>query len=245
MILLKMFPKHHFILWDPNKFAPSLHKHNRVETHNDFFTDEVAQRYKDGKYLFISDIRLTPEEEQVFTDMLMQQSWVNIIGPKAFMLKFRPPWDNKPLEYLQGKIMYQPYAPIASSETRLIASSPDGRYDTITYRVENYDGWCFYHNSIMRNWAHYDNNYGLDAKNQAGRNNGWDCTAELEILRYYCEHFNADINDVLGSINQHLMGKNVRKLDPVGLGKRNPCLVRRVLYRRNFKEPAENSTDMD
>jgi len=69
--LSKMFPDRKFILVDPRPFDPILKKNKKITTKQEYFTNEMAKEYKDRKdVVFISDIRVDPEEEQVNKDMI-------------------------------------------------------------------------------------------------------------------------------------------------------------------------------
>src|SRR5271155_1596495 len=80
--LSKLFPEHHFILYDPSKFHPTLVKvaampGSKITLHNEFFTDITAKshapktNHDKNKVIFISDIRTVPEgfkEKQLRTN---------------------------------------------------------------------------------------------------------------------------------------------------------------------------------
>ena len=58
--LAKLFPKFKFILVDPNEFRLRIEDEEvmtRIEVINDYFTDEMAEKYSKIPHLFISDIR--------------------------------------------------------------------------------------------------------------------------------------------------------------------------------------------
>lgn len=124
---------------------------------------------------------MKPDENEaaVWTDNLMQQKWLSIMKPIISSLKFRLPyydvWNdmlkpNSPwltklgmtgenpqqLKYLKGLIMYQPWRPSTSTETRLIVSRDDGLVTT-TYDLIDYEQILAYHNVIVREQEKYVN----------------------------------------------------------------------------------------
>jgi hypothetical protein len=58
--LARLFPKFKFILVDPGEFRlreDYEEEITRIEVINDYFTDEMAEKYSKIPHLFISDIR--------------------------------------------------------------------------------------------------------------------------------------------------------------------------------------------
>ena len=53
--LIKLFPTIHFILYDPAPFT--IKPSDNVTIHQEYFTDEDVQKYKNMNLFFISDIR--------------------------------------------------------------------------------------------------------------------------------------------------------------------------------------------
>jgi hypothetical protein len=166
-MLAKMFPDNKFELWDPRRFKVELL--DNIETHQDFFTDEVADSYakrrENGeKILFISDIRdrsvvkataimeadeakgMDADEQLISTDMLLQQQWCNRIKPKAAFLKFRFPWKPGTTNYYDGKIYLQPYYSIAT-ESRLLVTDFDSR---VTYDHDEYNDKIYFFHANYR-----------------------------------------------------------------------------------------------
>jgi hypothetical protein len=58
------------------------------------FDDDLARRigHAAPNSIFISDIRVTPNEERIFADNEMQARWVELMMPLHSMLKFRTPY---------------------------------------------------------------------------------------------------------------------------------------------------------
>lgn len=125
-----------------------------------WFTDEVAayleRSLKKTKttIAFISDIRVSNDEESIVKDMLNQQRWTAILGASAYMFKFRVPYDagllsryranpadlptdlpNNVMPYLDGRLYIQLYPRPTTAELRLIGF----RASATHYRMRMYD----------------------------------------------------------------------------------------------------------
>lgn len=173
-LLLKLFPNLEFHLYDPAPFSPVVLSNPalKINPFKDsvlpvgFFTDEVAANYTStDNLLFICDIRLAPSmkksdpkyaalfEEKVDYDMTIQKDWVNIMKPKFSILKMRLPYYAKEkYEYLDGDVRFQIWAPVASTETRLVVSRTDDedKFSIKSYAPEVYEKQCAYFNNQMR-----------------------------------------------------------------------------------------------
>jgi hypothetical protein len=110
---------------DTQKFAAS-HPRSFL-LHNTFFTDETAAKHSSSpNALFISDIRSDAmHDSEIMRDMAMQRDWVEAMRPKAFSLKFRGAYEyaeggNPFFSYLDGEMRVQPWAPVNSTELRLV-----------------------------------------------------------------------------------------------------------------------------
>jgi cap2 methyltransferase/cap3/cap4 methyltransferase len=182
-IISKMFPKHHFVLYDPEKFDKRLFNCPNIEIHQTLFTDEDVEEWKGKGILFISDIRnpdigktehdVAMNEEIVSYDMNLQSEWVRKIRPVMSMLKFRLPWNEGRTTYWDGKIMIQPYAPLKSTETRLLTPGLQEReYDNMDY--EERLAW---HNQVRRNQRIYPTIPKVEPV--------WDAATEVKILYEY------------------------------------------------------------
>ena len=77
----------HYLLFDPRPFF--VKNNSNISTYNVLFTNEIANKFKDKKVIFISDIRREfDSEEKIFEDMISQQRWHLIMKPKVSMFKF-------------------------------------------------------------------------------------------------------------------------------------------------------------
>lgn len=179
-----------FELYDPAPFrlpGRQIEPWMRIRTHNEYFTDEVAAAWAGrDDVLFVSDIRSGSHreegfEEEVARNMEMQKRWVEIMRPRAIMLKCRFPYDSdEPTPYFAGDLHVQAFAPGASTELRLIAERPYGEQMYDPRRVEEQ---MFYVNNVLREWAFYD--HGVDPALVEGLDHCYDCAVEIEFWRAY------------------------------------------------------------
>ena len=183
-MLAELFPQLKFILIDPIPFAIKPTKN--MELRNEYFTSVMAKEFIDKDILFICDIRIAndtkhykPSEKEVKNDMLLQQKWVEIMRPKYSMLKFRLPWNEDKMEYLDGNLYLQPWGPRTTTETRLIVEKSLINNKKI-WDCKKYEEQMFYFNTITRckcfttisiKIPHLDNCY--------------DCTSEVIIINNY------------------------------------------------------------
>lgn len=156
--LLELFPAVSWVLYDPRKFDTRVQRHPRVQIHNDFFTHEQARREQAaGMTAFISDIRTGAADEddsndwpEIAVNMQDQREWTEILGVPA-SLKFRLPWRPGTTTYLDGDVCMQAWAPLTSTETRLMcARGADGTFATRDYDNIEYEEQCFHHNTVSR-----------------------------------------------------------------------------------------------
>jgi len=101
-ILYNLFPELIWILYDPGKFSKEAHMHpekQKVKIFNQFFTDDTLDHARKNaenrKILFISDIRLTPNEEAVMKDMISQAKWGTELEADYMLLKYKPPYEDE------------------------------------------------------------------------------------------------------------------------------------------------------
>jgi hypothetical protein len=203
--LAELFPQCQFILFDPApyKFRPDT---EQLVLHRTYFTTWVAQefakRHAKDDVLFISDIRSGNDdmrfrefEQCVRKDLASQREWVEVIRPRAALLKFRLPFDqgDKPFEYLDGTVLYQPWAPKLSAETRLEVrrdtTPTNDPFPTRQYFLPQYENAMFYHNIVRRNWRNYVDVTRPLTNESALRPDGldgcYDCAREVMIWAAY------------------------------------------------------------
>lgn len=166
----RLFPDHEFHLYDPASFklfAQGIKDvrdepvTERLHIIQGFFTDECAKQWKNSEILFVSDIRTSesgdiPLDVDIMRDLETQLKWWRILGTaaKVSMLKFRLPFETpESVEYPEGKIWIQSWAPPTSTETRLVLR-PNA--SLITYDTRCYEEELFYHNIIRREWWFWD-----------------------------------------------------------------------------------------
>lgn len=204
LILSKMFPNINWYLIDPNPYHPDIYKCKKIiEVKNEYFTDELAEHYHKklsngkNKLLFISDIRvgLEIEDAHIVRDQDMNKKWVEILKPDFSYLKFRTPYSTESdYEYLDGTIYIQPYAPVSSTETRLLIPQ---NLEMKTYSTREYNGKMFYFNRALRP-AYYPS----IINNHPYIDHCFDCTYFTYLIKNYITHF--DKINPLGTDVKHI-----------------------------------------
>ena len=190
-----------------------------IYTYTQYFTDDTAREWEDrGKNVFFfSDIRrLGPGsakderelEESIKGDMNMQMRWVEIIRPYQAHLKFRLPYGKPgaPLKtrYLSGYVIFQPFAPLSSTETRLVPiKNQDGSYSYQDYGTYEYEEKNFFRNAITREAVQFYDPITHQLNNIAkldgeGLDNRCDSVFALFIMNKYIE-FMGDTRTEKGS----------------------------------------------
>lgn len=172
-VLIQMFPGLNWILVDGRKTeVPSAPNVTVIQALVD--PTMASNILREGRRvdLFICDIRRGASEADVALDMELQQQVHLVFNPRASVMKFRLPWDNKTTTYLKGRVYMQEYAGRTSTETRLVCS---GR-DTTVYDNQQYEEIMFFFNTDTRTRL-----YGQD--NSVCR--CFDCSAQAYIIRKY------------------------------------------------------------
>ena len=220
-ILYNLFPELIWILYDPAKFSKESYMHpqkEKVKIFNQFFTDDTIkhaqQNAENRKILFISDIRVTPKDEQVYVDMINQARWGTSIGADFMLLKFRLPYNEpdtfKPINivdlklnknfinnndliakntiYLKGDVFLQLYHPQYSTELRLfVEKNTNNKYDLQNYDYIEIENKIFNYNTEIRLIAEIQ---GYEFLNLIpGYNKSIENIMEYEIIKQYYEYF--------------------------------------------------------
>jgi len=186
-ILYNLFPELIWLLYDPARFSKEASMHpqkQRLKIFNQFFTDETIKHAKQNsenrKILFISDIRLSPDEEAVMKDMISQAKWGTDLEADYMLLKYKLPYDDentilyktntiddlqinpkhiinpnlkaddKTLLYLKGDIYIQLFAHIHSIELRLMVEKVNGKYELDIVKYSEIEKKMFYFNINLR-----------------------------------------------------------------------------------------------
>lgn len=167
-IISNLYPNMKFILFDPqeHKFDDSSKTiFNSLTNLNplslphfsifeQLFDDDkcelLLEMFGEGGVAFMSDIRLSdgePTNSEVYSDLIKQQTWVEILKPKLFWLKFRCLFDvTEPMLYLDGDLCLQAYTPRGSNECRLIGNTISYKfYDPVEHEEK-----LNYFNKVMR-----------------------------------------------------------------------------------------------
>jgi ubiquinone/menaquinone biosynthesis C-methylase UbiE len=224
IILTKMFPNIEFHLYDPRRFSKNLKENKKIKINKysstGFFTNEVAEKYSSvNNLVFISDIRLSNNEENIMKDQEMQKNWIQIMKPILSMVKFKVKYpknndynspENKYI-YLGGLIRLQCWAPSASCETRLIIekNAIEKEYNSLTY--EQNMSW---YNIVLRNYDfsnYYYPQLETTLKNIWNKEVSFDYFYETNVLIDYLRHHKSvEINNLkflIHSINEVLINE--------------------------------------
>lgn len=202
-LLAKMFPDHHFHLYDPRPFSKRLESVPNITLHQEYFDDNVAIRYSKIPILFMCDIRSGDSSDNDFEDhivqnMQSQMRWVELAHPVMSLLKFRLPFTPGTTKYLDGEILLQPWAPLYSTECRLVTDGTKTRdYDNTTHEQQMYR-----HNIAGRLQTYPPNG----VTGVPGVDRCYDCTAEVFILNNYITKTNsrAKVDDLMNEISEEL-----------------------------------------
>ena len=103
------------------------------------------------------DLRFV-NQNNVLEDNELQYKFINWMKPKMSMLKFKVPYPQKNEDclyynFLDGKCLLQAYAPVTSTEMRLITDGTSLK----EYNCNQIEKRLFYFNVIMRNEENFDN----------------------------------------------------------------------------------------
>jgi hypothetical protein len=216
----------------------------KVKIFNQFFTDETIihaqQNAENRKILFISDIRVTPKDEQVYVDMINQARWGTSMGADFMLLKFRLPYNEpdtfKPINivdlklnknfinnhdfiakdtiYLKGDVFLQLYHPQYSTELRLFVEKKNNKYELDNYDYIEIENKIFNYNTETRLIADIQ---GYEFLNLIpGYNDSLECIMEYEIIKNYYEYFHniKDKNIIIQKLYDlnHFLEKLTHKL---------------------------------
>jgi hypothetical protein len=207
-----MFPNTIWHLIDPREHHPKLYEHKQVEEIiTDLFTDEIAEYFfkkfknRDYKLLLISDIRSATEDENVLKDQEQNIKWHKIIKPDYSYLKFRCGYESEEIyKYYKGLIFIQPYAPISSSETRLLLKKELEEYE---YNILEYQGKMHYFNRVLRP-SYYKKSL---INNNNYFDHCYDCTYFSYLIKNYIDNFSnfnpfnsTNIFDIMKKITNYI-----------------------------------------
>jgi len=170
----KLFPDVRFELYDPGNFL--IKETDKIKIYNQLFTmEETAKQWKEyiedrekkglpNNVFLVSDIRreishieegVTLEtEEKIWEDMMMQAKWYEFIKPHKAQLKFRLPYVDKNTKhrfgnyvpYLSGTLYRGIWAPVFSTECRLV---PEG-YENKYWDIKKHESQMFHFNTEVR-----------------------------------------------------------------------------------------------
>jgi len=166
LLLSEMFPKTQFVLYDPADFDQRLKHCPNVKCIQELFTDLDVEKWTGKNILFVSDIRSgTVDDDTTFNsfvadDMQRQQEWVLKMRPPLSLMKFRLSYtdgvNDVVTEYLDGTINLQSFCGNTSTEARILIDARNG-FATKQYSAIEYEEKHAYFNTVIREWAMFDN----------------------------------------------------------------------------------------
>ena len=192
--LSTLFPNHTFYLYDPRDF--SIKQNSKIFIFQKYFEINDINFLDD--FILISDIRqninvkLMSQDEIcniVMEDMTLQKNWVINLKPKASLLKFRIPLFCNTFEYLDGKIIEQPWAPESTFETRLIVGK---ELSNKTYNTKDYLDFL---DGLQNKRQNICYNHRVPLKRVPGLDHCFDCNLEIEIWKKYLDKFDEITNN--------------------------------------------------
>lgn len=157
--LCELLPCLKLYLIDPREQCIGLHGHpNVVEIKNQYFTNETAEYYKKlmiepkkrgETIVLMSDIRISTDDESINRDNTIQSEWRDIIEPTWSFFKFRCPYNapNNKIKYFDADYYFQPFAPISSTETRVLVPK---KCEMKSIDIIQYQRICLFHNRVLR-----------------------------------------------------------------------------------------------
>lgn len=198
--LAELFQNHTFHLYDPREFHIDNVDHPRIHTHQELFTNEHSSS-SGTDILFISDIRRSVEDKTreeidniIVGDMQMQMKWTISMQPRACMLKYRLPStftpDDIDFPYLEGEVWEQPWAPLVTYESRLVATAP--------YQLSHHNKEEYMEN--MKTWSqirHKERQHKIPLKRCPGLCYCEECNREITIWKEYGAKSNTDISNLI------------------------------------------------
>ena len=154
-----------------------------------------------GPYLLIKEAlaeAASINEDQIWSDMTMQEHWVHLINPAHALIKFRLPYplngEDIKVKYLKGIVYWQIWPPQTSTETRLKpVKNSQNVYESADWNIIEYEQWCFHHNTVDREQTFYINPFTgtNDPIDFPELLNDYDSVAHASILKLYFEKFGA------------------------------------------------------
>ena len=166
-VLAQLFDDFQYHLYDTQNFDSRLNELSNVTIYKKYFDDVDLEKWeKKDRCLLISDIRTLTynpggmnksskkaNEDAVWSDMKLQQKWVEKLKPYLSLVKFRLPFaydfvlkEGKERCYLDGLVLRQVYNKPTSSETRLLIKEIDYK----NWDILSYEQKMAFHNSKIR-----------------------------------------------------------------------------------------------
>ena len=210
--LAELFEDLNFHLYDTERFDKRLYRLKNVKIYKKYFDDKELEIWKKkGKIFFISDIRTltydpgtqTDEvriknEESVWNDMKLQESWIKKLRPSLSLIKFRLPFaydfilkEGRTRNYLNGDVCFQVYNKPTSSETRLLVKDVSFK----DWDIVEYERKMYYHNCVTRNKRKFLNPFNsrpVEIYSSKGLFNDFDSTYFTVLVMDFIRDYTSD-----------------------------------------------------
>ena len=211
-VLAELFEDLNFHLYDTERFDKRLYRLKNVKIYKKYFDDKELEIWKKkGKIFFISDIRTltydpgtqTDEvriknEESVWNDMKLQESWIKKLRPSLSLIKFRLPFaydfvlkEGRTRNYLNGEVCFQVYNKPTSSETRLLVKDVSFK----DWDIVEYERKMYYHNCVTRNKRKFLNPFNsrpVEIHPSKGLFNDFDSTYFTVLVMDFIRDYTSD-----------------------------------------------------
>lgn len=213
-----------------------------MQANNDAVTRKIRKMKKEGKpvsdkliYKLYKEADVKTEQE-IKRDMDAQMRWTQIINPEHALLKFRLPYcldgEDELVEYLDGFVFWQAWAPKKSTETRLKPVRDEkGEYSTRSWSALDYEQKCFHQNVKVRPEVKYKNLFRKEGElDPPELLNDFDSTLEFFILREYFKK-----NGITKNLECYT--KNLSRIISARLGKKTFLSETREKDKENLRKP--------
>lgn len=160
-------------LYDPSNFANVVIPSEQVNIYQKefeptyFLENELKIDRKDINLILMSDIRYSPDTENIIHDHGLHDHWIDVLNPDFCWLKWRLPYfenENDKLEYYESSdivnnLYLQIYAKTYSGECRMIIKGK--QYSKVVLdreRERDYEEYLYYYNSVIRKDENFEYN---------------------------------------------------------------------------------------
>lgn len=201
-ILHELFPMIEFHLFDtrPFQLKKAVCRDQTLIIHQQYFSHNDAYEWRKSasqRGLYVTSETKEKISKAIYEDMSMQKEWIEIMNPQNAAIKTKFPHiddgeEDTEIEYFDGYLCKQQFAPQTSSEARLIPffTRDEERnrniYATRQWSARKYQDQFFYSNMVIRH-SNFNNPFTgtLEPIYNEDLINDFDSTATAIILAQY------------------------------------------------------------